>query len=95
MRFALLSRWGLYNIASMNPDELIDEIMDCGCSKSHNDMANEFMMALMCSLAEIWPKSQGGEFSLKVNDAKGDPVVEFGGMVPRLPKGYDSGCCHN
>jgi hypothetical protein len=78
----------------MNPDELTDEIMDCGCSKSHHDAANEFLMAVAGSLAEIWPKAQGGEFSLRVNDAKGEGVVEFGGSVPQLPKGY-SGCWHN
>jgi hypothetical protein len=79
----------------MNPDELTDEIMDCGCSQSHNDMANEFMMMLVSSLASIWPKAQGGEFSLTVNDAKGNGVVEFGGMVPRLPEAHGPSCCHN
>jgi len=58
-------------------------------------MANEFMMALAGSLASIWPAAQGGEFSLKVDDAKGNPVVEFGGSVPRLADGHDSDCCHN
>lgn len=71
-------------IHRMNPDEITDHIMDCGCGKSHNDEANEFLMAVCAGLAEIWPKAQGGEFSLRVDDSKGNPVVEFGGIVPRL-----------
>lgn len=68
----------------MNADDLTDEIMDCGCDERHNADANEFLMTLCAALAEIWPKAQGGQFSLRVDDAKGKPVVEFGGMVPRL-----------
>ena len=75
----------------MDPDDLTDEIMGCGCSKSHNDMANEFLIALVGSLAEIWPDAQGGEFELRVNDSKGRGVVEFGGSVPQLP----NDCSHN
>jgi hypothetical protein len=79
----------------MDADELTDEIMDCGCTQSHNDMANEFLMALVSSLSAIWPKAGGGEFSLLVKDSKGEPVVEFGGTVPRMPEGDEPSCCHN
>lgn len=79
----------------MNPDELTDEIMECGCSRSHDEKANELLMYLAYSVAELWPTAQGGEFELRVNDAEGNGVVYFGGSVGPLPEGYGPERCHN
>lgn len=72
------------SIPCMNADEITDEIMDCGCDECHNQDANDFLILLCAGLAQVWPKSQGGDFSLRVDDSKGNPVVEFGGKVPRV-----------
>ena len=70
------------NMEERHTDDLVDAIMDSGFDPARQEEIREFMQMLCMGLGFLWPDAANGEYSLKVNDKHGNPVVEFGGSVP-------------